>query len=367
MTSTFGKNIVTTIFGESHGHGIGVVIDGLPAGQRIDLEELSAFLMRRAPGQSAYTTERKEQDEPVFLSGILDGVLTGSPLSAVIYNKDQRSKDYSNLRDMPRPSHADWNAHVKYKGHMDMRGGGPFSGRITAPLSIAGGIAKQILKSRGIYVGAHLAEVAGIPDTCWDKVHLTEEDLSIPGQKDFPTLSEDAAAEIKSAIQRARDEQNSVGGIIECAAIGLPQGLGSPNYGGVESRLSHVLFSVPAVRGVSFGTGFPATRMTGRDHNDEYQIVDGQVRTVTNHAGGVVGGITNGMPLIFQVAIKPTSSIGLPQQSFSIAEMVEKTLEVVGRHDPCIAVRAVPVIEAACALVLLDLMEDENGFRSNQK
>ncbi|NLY73320.1 MAG: chorismate synthase [Tissierellia bacterium] len=361
MASTFGKKIVTTIFGESHGRGIGVVIDGLPPGEEIDMEELHGFLKRRAPGQSDYTTQRKEEDMPEFLSGLLGNTLTGSPVSAIIRNKDQRSSDYKNILDIPRPSHADYTAYIKYGGNMDMRGGGPFSGRITAPLCVAGGIALQILKRRGVHIAAHLLSAGEIEDCSWDLVTTQVEDLEALKSKDFPTISNESGRKMKAYLGELRQAGDSIGGLIECMAIGLPVGLGEPNYGGFESVLSAAIFSVPGVRGISFGTGFPAAKMKGSEHNDEFEILGGQIRTKTNHGGGVTGGITNGMPIRFHVAMKPTSSISKPQESFSLTENIEKNLVIEGRHDPCIAVRAVPVIEAACALVILDLWEDYYG------
>lgn len=358
MHSSFGQNIRITIFGESHGIGIGCVIDGLPPGEEISMAELSAFMTRRAPGQRG-TTPRVERDHPEVLSGYVDGVLTGSAVSMIIRNNDQRSSDY--IVDIPRPSHADLNARLKFGGHMDMRGGGPFSGRITAPLCLAGGVAKQILKRRGIVVGAHLAQLGEIRDEAWDVVNVQPEQLEAIGKKNFPTISASVADQMLDALDRLKEEEDSIGGRIHCMATGVPQGLGEPNYMGFESHLAHLLYCVPGMRGVSFGSGFDCVTMQGSEHNDAIVLQDGRYRTVTNHAGGIVGGITNGMPISFDVAMKPTASISKTQDSVSFSTGEAVKLNIAGRHDPSIVVRAVPVIEACLAIVLLDFLEGTHG------
>ena len=357
MASSFGEKVIVTIFGESHGKGIGLVIDGLPPGEKIDMKKLKSFLQRRAPGQNEYTTKRKEEDSVEFISGIVEDTIIGSPVCGIIRNEDVKPSDYKNLRDIPRPSHADYNAHIKYNNHMDMRGGGPFSGRLTGPLCVAGGIALQILERRGVHIAAHLASVGNIKDDKWDYLNPTIDSLKSIAMKDFPVISDEKAREMKNLIGRVKEEGDSIGGLIECMAIGLPIGLGEPNYNGFESMIGRLAFSIPGVRGISFGTGFPASEMRGSHHNDPYEIVDNKIKTKTNHSGGVVGGITNGMPMYFSLAMKPTSSISKPQDSFSIKEMKEKKLTIEGRHDPCIAVRSVPVVEAICAITILDLWE----------
>ena len=304
MSSEFGRTLRVGVFGQSHGAAIGVTVDGLPAGERIDLAELQAFLDRRRPGKSPLSTARKEADAPEFLSGLRDGVTCGSPLCAVIYNSDQHSSDYTELADKPRPSHADYTAWAKWGGQADMRGGGHFSGRLTAPLCIAGGMQRLILA--------------------------------------------------------AREAQDSVGGIVECAAIGLPAGLGDPMFDGMENRLASALFGIPAVKGVEFGAGFGASRLRGSENNDAFRVEDGRIVTETNRAGGILGGITTGMPLTLRVGIKPTPSIGRPQKTVSLARMENTELTIRGRHDPCIAHRAVPVVEAVTACVLLDLLLEEH-------
>lgn len=356
MPSVFGENIRVSIFGQSHSEAIGVVVDGLPAGFEVDMDALNAFLARRAPGQGRFTTARKESDLPEFVSGIVDGVTCGAPLCALIRNNDTRSGDYADLRDHPRPSHADYPAYVKFGAAHDIRGGGHFSGRLTAPLCIAGGIALQMLAERGVRVGAHLCSVGDVQDERFDPVTVSERDFERIAANGFPVLDEMAGARMFDAIERARMDADSIGGTIECAATGLPAGLGDALFGGLEGRLSQALFGIPAVKGVEFGSGFDGARMRGSENNDPFVVQEGSVRTLTNNAGGILGGITTGMPLIMRVAIKPTPSIGRAQRSVSLSEGEPYELTIRGRHDPCIAPRAVPVVEAAAALVLLDMM-----------
>lgn len=359
MSSEFGNILKISIFGQSHGKAIGVNIDGLPAGEPIDLEELNAFLDRRKPGKSPLSTARKESDTPVFLSGLENGVTCGFPLCAVIENSDQHSSDYSELADKPRPSHADYTARVKWGGHADMRGGGHFSGRLTAPLCIAGGIAKQILARRGIFVGAHLAAVGTENDAPFP-LHPTAELFDAIAAKPFPVVDDGAGDRMQALILEARKNLDSVGGIIECAAIGLPAGLGDPMFGGVENRLAAALFGIPAVKGVEFGLGFGSARLHGSENNDPFTVENGSVVTASNRAGGILGGITTGMPVTLRTAIKPTPSISRPQQTVSLSAMENAELVIRGRHDPCIAHRAVPVVEAVTAAVLLDLLLEGN-------
>ncbi len=359
MVSSFGNRFKITVFGESHGIAIGVVIDGLPPGEELDLAALNRFMTRRAPGQRG-TTPRKEKDTPEVLSGFVDGRTTGSAMTLIIRNRDHRSEDYD--LEIPRPSHADLNVHNKYGGSMDMRGSGPFSGRLTAPLCLAGGIAKQILEKRGIIVGAHLQQIGNIQDDSWDLTKVTREELQAIAGKNFPTISERAALEMLDYLDWLKEEGDSAGGLIHCMATGVPPGLGEPNYMDFESHLAHLLFAVPGMRGVSFGRGFEAVTMKGSEHNDPIEPDgEGGYRTVTNNAGGIVGGITNGMPISFQVAMKPAASIGKAQDSVSLMTGERKELNVVGRHDPSIAVRAVPVIEAVLAIVILDFLEEYHG------
>lgn len=359
MSSEFGHLLKISVFGQSHGKAIGVVVDGLTAGEAIDLDELQAFLDRRKPGKNRLSTARKESDAPTFLSGLENGKTCGAPLCAVMENGDQHSGDYAGLTDTPRPGHADYTAAVKWGGQADMRGGGHFSGRLTAPLCIAGGIAKQILARRGIHVGAHLSEVAGISDMPLP-LHPTAELFEKLAAKDFPVLDDGAGERMQQAILAAREELDSVGGIVECAAIGLPAGLGDPMFDGVENRLAAALFGIPAVKGVEFGAGFAAARSRGSENNDAFSVQNGAVVTDTNHAGGILGGITNGMPILLRTAMKPTPSIARAQKTVRLSQMEEIPLEIRGRHDPCIAHRAVPVVEAVTAAVLLDLLLEGN-------
>ena len=359
MSSEFGKLLKVSVFGQSHGTAIGVVIDGRPAGEAVDAEELRAFLDRRRPGKDGLSTARKETDIPEFLSGLEGGKTCGAPLCAVIRNGDQHSRDYSNLIDTPRPGHADYTAAVKWGGHADMRGGGHFSGRLTAPLCVAGGIAKQILARRGVHIGAHLESVGTAVDRRFP-LHPTPELFAEIAAKPFPVLDDAAGARMQVEILAAKKELDSVGGVIECAATGLPAGLGDPMFDGVENRLAAALFGIPAVKGVEFGAGFSAATWRGSQNNDPFAVEDGQVRAVTNHAGGILGGITTGMPVVFRIAVKPTPSIGRAQRTVSLSAGENAELTIHGRHDPCVAHRAVPVAEAVAAVVLLDLLLEGN-------
>ncbi|WP_418725955.1 chorismate synthase [Dysosmobacter sp.] len=359
MSSEFGHLLKISVFGQSHGTAIGVVVDGLPAGEAVDLTELQAFLDRRKPGKNPLSTARKEADAPTFLSGLENGMTCGAPLCAVIQNGDQHSGDYAGLTDTPRPGHADYTAGIKWGGHADMRGGGHFSGRLTAPLCIAGGIAKQILARRGVFVGAHLKEVAGIPDAPFP-LRPSAELFQEVAAKAFPVLDDGAGERMRAAILAAREDLDSVGGIVECAATGLPAGLGDPMFDGVENRLAEALFGIPAVKGLEFGAGFDAARLRGSENNDPFVLDHGAVAAESNRAGGILGGITTGMPLLLRAAFKPTPSIARPQRTVRLSTMEETDLEIRGRHDPCIAHRAVPVVEAVTAAVLLDLLLEGN-------
>lgn len=352
MSSTYGDNLKLSIFGQSHGAGIGMILDGIPAGLPVDLDVLQAFLNRRAPGQNVWSTPRKEEDRPEFLSGILDGFTCGAPIAAVIRNKNTRSGDYNNLKDCPRPGHADYTAQIKYGGFQDAAGGGHFSGRLTAPLCIAGGLCRQWLAERGITVAAHIAAITGIRDTPFDP--LNPEVNAV--RSEWPVLNAEAGAEMRAAIDAARMAGDSVGGIVECAVTGLPAGIGEPMFGGVESRIAQIVYGIPAVKGVEFGDGFAAATLRGSENNDAFTVTEGEIRTVTNHSGGILGGITSGMPVLFRVAVKPTPSISKQQQSVSLSRGEIQELTVKGRHDPCIVPRAVPVAEAAAAIAIFDLI-----------
>ena len=343
-----------TIFGESHGPAIGVTLTGVPAGLELDWDFIRTEMARRAPGRSALSTARKEADEPKVLSGVFEGKTTGSPLCAVIENTDTRSGDYARTKDLARPGHADYPAHVRYGGFNDYRGGGHFSGRLTAPLVFAGAVAKQILAQKGIFVGAHINSVYGISDQPledWDSLRAVAE-------KPFPVLDDAAGEEMQAAILEAKEEQDSVGGSIECAVFGLPAGLGSPDFGeNAEGIFSQYLFAVPAVKAVGFGAGAAFALMRGSEANDPLFVDDdGSVRAEQNCAGGVNGGITNGMPLVFEVTMRPTPSIARRQFTVDMAKNENAELELQGRHDPCVVHRAVPVIEAAAALAACELL-----------
>lgn len=354
MSSTYGDILKLSIFGQSHGEAIGMSLDGIPAGLPVDLVRLQEFLNRRAPGQNDYSTPRKEEDTPEFLAGIVNGHTCGAPIAAIIRNKNTRSGDYESLKDIPRPGHADYTAQIKYSGYQDVAGGGHFSGRLTAPLCIAGGLCKQWLELKGIQIAAHISVIAGVAD---EPIFLDWENPDFNAiHTDFPVLNPDAGKRMREEIAKAQADGDSVGGLIECIVTGLPAGLGDPMFGGMESRIAKIVYGIPAVKGLEFGTGFTGSYLRGSQNNDSFIVRDGKVFTENNRAGGILGGITNGMPLIFQVAIKPTPSISRPQNSISLSKMEAQTLEIKGRHDPCIVPRAVPVIEAAAAIAIFDAL-----------
>lgn len=353
MSSTYGESLKLSIFGQSHGPAIGMTLDGIPAGLTVDFEKLQVFLNRRAPGQHDWATPRKEEDKPEFLAGVLDGFTCGAPIAAVIHNHNTRSGDYAGLKDCPRPGHADYTAQIKYGGFQDAAGGGHFSGRLTAPLCIAGGLCLQWLEEMGIRIGARIACVGGLCDKeFFDPINPQLDQVC----KDFPALSPAAAEQMKGFIESVKATGDSVGGIIECAVVGLPAGLGEPMFGGVESKIAQIVYGIPAVKSLDFGAGYGSGYMRGSQCNDAFTIINGEVKTLTNNAGGILGGITNGMPVIFQVAIKPTPSIAQPQKTISLSMQENKDLTVHGRHDPCIVPRAVPVVEAAAAIAIYDLI-----------
>lgn len=356
MSSYFGKNIHVSLFGQSHSDAIGVTIDNLPTGQQVDMVALQQFLNRRAPGRDDTATPRKEGDIPNIICGLMEDITCGAPLTAIIQNTNTRSQDYEKLRDLPRPSHADYTAQIKYNGFQDIRGGGHFSGRLTAPLCVAGGICLQILKRDGIEIASHIHAIHGIEDTPFNPMGEDIDTLNALKSAPFPVLSAKAETEMRQAIGTARADGDSVGGVVECIVTGLPVGLGSPMFEGIESRLASILFGIPAVKGVEFGAGFSCATMLGSQHNDPFSIAESKISTTTNHAGGILGGISNGMPLLFRVAFKPTPSISKEQTTISLSRGETAPLSIHGRHDPCIVPRAVPVVEAAAAIVLLDLL-----------
>jgi len=360
MSSFWRSRLDLAIFGQSHAPGIGMTLDGLPPGEAIDMERLQAFLGRRAPGRFPWSTSRKEEDAPEFICGLVGGKTCGAPITAIIRNSDTRSGDYAQHADIPRPGHADYTAHVKYGGHQDSAGGGHFSGRLTAALCIAGGICLQILERRGVAIGAQITHIG------WEKavraldwISADKDALAKLREMDFPTLDRESAQRMIKEIESAKNKGNSVGGGIQCAVYGLPPGLGDPIFGGMENRVASLAFGVPALKGIEFGTGFGAADWEGSEHNDPFYFDGDTVKTTTNNHGGILGGITTGMPLIFQVAIKPTPSIAREQQSVSLSRKESATLKVKGRHDPCIVPRAVPCIEAVAAIAVLDAILDK--------
>ena len=346
MSSTCGENIKVTVFGQSHSAAIGMTLEGVPAGESIDMEELRAFLRRRAPGQNAWSTARKEEDIPEFLAGLKGGVSCGTPITAIIRNTDARPGDYEALRNVPRPGHADYTAFVKYGESADFSGGGHFSGRLTAALCIAGGICIQILRRGGVEIISRIAQTGPVKDR--------GELLFSTAENAFPTVNKDSGLEMQGYIASCKADGDSAGGIIECKVLGLPAGLGDPMFDGMENRIARLVFGIPACKGIEFGAGFGAALLRGSENNDPFDIEDGRIITKTNNCGGILGGITDGMPLVFRAAFKPTPSIAREQESVDLSTMEKETLKVSGRHDPCIVPRAVPVVEAAAALAVYD-------------
>lgn len=354
MSFSFGNKLKISIFGQSHSPMMGVSIDGLPAGEEISVDEINAFMARRAPGKSKLSTARKESDIPQIISGLAGGRTCGAPLAAVIANSDARSSDYDELKNVPRPSHADYAAFVKYGGHNDISGGGQFSGRLTAPLCFAGAVALQLLNRRGVAIGAHILSVGAERDE--PPENISRELLASLPSKALAVFDDSAGARMSDVIEEARMSADSVGGCVECFALGVEAGIGEPMFDGIENRISAAVFAIPAVKGIEFGDGFGFAEMRGSQANDAYAIRGGRVTLKTNHCGGIIGGITSGAPIVFRTAFKPTPSIGMEQDSVDLRTMSEVKLTVKGRHDPCIVPRAVPCVEAAAAVALLDLM-----------
>ncbi|MFA5524234.1 MAG: chorismate synthase [Tissierellales bacterium] len=362
MSGVWGNNLKLSIFGESHGKGIGVVIDGLPAGFEIDFEFIDKEMRRRAPGRSKIASQRKESDSFDIISGYFNNKTTGTPLCATIQNNDSRSNDYDKIKSLLRPGHADYTGYVKYSSFNDHRGGGHFSGRLTAPLVFAGAIANQILMKKGIVIGSHILSIGHIQDKSLDFINVDDNTLIEIKEKDFPTIDDEKGNRMKKLIEEVRMAGDSIGGIVETAIVNLQAGLGEPFFDSVESKLSQLLFSIPGVKGVEFGMGFGITRLKGSQANDEYYIENQEIRTYTNNNGGILGGITNGMPTIFRVAIKPTPSISKIQKTVDIKNMENAQILIEGRHDPCIVPRVVPVVEAVSALAILDLFMEHGGI-----
>lgn len=356
MSSIWGSNIKISLFGQSHGKAVGVTIHDFPTGVKLDMKSISGWMKRRSPGQDLFSTSRKEEDSFEILSGIVDEKTTGEPLTAVIYNKDIKSQDYEDIAFLPRPSHADYAAHIRYGGHNDKRGGGHFSGRLTAGLVFAGGVCEQVLEKKGVVCGAHIKSIKDIEDKSFDLVNVSAGLLRELRAKDFPVIDDKVGNKMKQAILFAREKGDSVGGVIECAIVGFPAGLGDPMFDGVENKISSLIFGIPAIKGIEFGRGFDISKIYGSQANDDFYIEHSKVKTHSNNNGGINGGITNGMPIVFRVAVKPTPSIFKEQNTVNLKTMQNAKITIQGRHDPCIVKRAVPVVEAAANIAALDLI-----------
>lgn len=357
MTWVLGNRIKINIFGESHGPAIGGVVEGLVSGLKIDMEELEAFLAKRAPGKTKLTSPRKEEDRPVFHSGLLDGYTTGTPIAFTIKNSDHRSKDYSDFANSPRPSHADLTARLRFGDRVDMRGGGNFSGRLTAPICVIGGILIQLLRYKGISIGAHLYKLGPIIDANYNLLDLSYDDIEKLKNADFPTIDQEVGRRMQDYINQVRSNMDSIGAVIECGVVGLKAGYGNPMFEGIESSISKNVFSIPGVKGVEFGQGFAVADMLGSDHNDRmYYKEDGSIGYCSNNSAGIIGGISTGMPIVFRLAVKPTPSIGIEQKTINLLTKENVTIEIKGRHDPCIGIRVVPVVEAMTAISLADFV-----------
>lgn len=357
MSSMFKSNISFSIFGESHGNGIGVVLDNVPSGEFIDMEKVIDFMQRRSPKKDGTTTSRSEKDIPKVISGLYNEYTTGTPLCAIIGNTDTKSKDYENVSKLARPGHADYTGNIRYKGYNDVRGGGHFSGRLTAPLCFAGAVCGQILERRGIYIGAHVLQIHETKDIPFDMVNVSREDILEIRKKNFPTISDAKAIVMKEDILKASSGLESLGGIVECVAINVPAGIGSPMFDGLENTISQLMFGIPAVKGIEFGAGFEVANMTGSQNNDSFYVDErNRVRTKTNNHGGILGGISSGMPIVCRVAFKPTPSIAQAQETIDYSTMTNSIIEIKGRHDPCIVPRAVPCVEAVMNIAILSHM-----------
>lgn len=356
MSSTYGDKVKISVFGESHGNGIGVVIDGLPAGVKIDMDKVLVQMSRRAPGNDKTATTRKESDIPKIMSGMLGDTLTGAPLCAVIENTNTRSGDYGNLISCPRPGHSDYTAYVKYNGANDIRGGGHFSGRLTAPIVFAGSICRQILEQKGIKIAAHINSIGNVSDEGFNPLNIDRALIKKLNNSSFALIDNSVEEKMREEVEQARMDVDSVGGTVECAVTGVDAGVGGPMFGGVEGAIAQAVFGVPAIKGIEFGRGFELSKMRGSQSNDPFRYKDGKVVTETNNCGGILGGITDGMPIIFRAVVKPTSSISKMQKTVDLQKKENAEIQVKGRHDPCIVPRAVPVIEAVTAVAIINLL-----------
>lgn len=356
MSYSFGKNFKVTLFGQSHSEDLGIIIDGISAGYKINKDLIRKNLDRRRPGKNKFSTARKEDDDFKIVSGEVDGLTCGAPICAIIENKDMKSKDYDNLKDRPRPSHADYPAYVKFNGFNDIRGGGQFSGRMTAPIVIAGSIAEDLLLNRGIKIYSRIKSLGDEEDAKLELKDINEDKLSNLKNEDFPVFDYEARKKMQEEILKAKEEVDSIGGIVETFILNMPVGIGEPFFDSLESVISHAVFSVPGIKGIEFGSGFEATKMRGSLHNDEYYYEKGEVKTKSNNHGGIIGGLSSGMPIIFRTAVKPTSSISKTQSTISLKDKKNVDLEIVGRHDPSIVPRALVAIEMITAIAILDLV-----------
>jgi chorismate synthase len=354
LSGTWGKNIKYTIFGESHGEGIGIVIDNLPPGLELHISKIKLELQRRQPGSNDFVTSRKEADEFEILSGIFNHRTTGAPLCCFIKNTGHQSSDYDRTKDLIRPSHADYTAYIKYKGFNDYRGGGHFSGRLTAAIVFAGAVAKQILSEHNISIISHIYKIGNLCDSSLCNKDLSIEDFSHLTSMSFPTIDVSIGAVMQQRISDVKALGDSIGGIVETAILNLPAGLGSPFFDSLESTIAHLMFSIPGMKGIEFGSGFDLAEMKGSEANDHFYMEDSKICTLTNHNGGILGGISTGMPLVFKTVFKPTPSIALEQNTVNIKQLQNTKLNLIGRHDPCIVPRALPVVEAAAAMSILD-------------
>lgn len=361
MSYSFGKNFKVTLFGQSHSEEIGIVIDGISAGYKINKDLIRKNLERRRPGKNKFSTARKEDDDFKIMSGEVEGITCGAPLCALIENKDQKSRDYDNLKDRPRPSHADYPAYVKFKGFNDIRGGGQFSGRMTAPIVIAGSIAEDLLLNRGIKIYSRIKSIGQASDIDLNLNDIGEEKLYDLKNEDFPVFQNEAREKMQEEILKAKEDGDSIGGIVETFILNMPVGIGEPFFDSIESVISHAVFSVPGIRGIEFGSGFEAAKMRGSINNDEYFYEDGKVKTKTNNHGGIIGGLSSGMPIIFRTAVKPTSSIAKAQNTISLKDKKNVNLKIIGRHDPSLVPRALVAIEMITALAILDLVMEGEG------
>lgn len=363
MSYSFGKNFKVTLFGQSHSEEIGIIIDGISAGYKINKDLIRKNLDRRRPGKNKFSTARKEDDDFKIVSGEVDGLTCGTPICAIIENKDQRSRDYDNLKDRPRPSHADYPAYVKFKGFNDMRGGGQFSGRMTAPIVIAGSIAEDLLLKRDIKIYTRIKSIGDEEDVKLELRDINEDKLSNLKNEDFPVFDHEVREKMEGEILKAKEDGDSIGGIVETFILNMPVGIGEPFFDSIESVISHAVFSVPGIKGIEFGSGFAASKMRGSLHNDEYYYENGEVKTKSNNNGGIIGGLSTSMPIIFRTAVKPTSSISKTQSTISLKDKKDVDLKVVGRHDPSIVPRALVAIEMITAVAILDLLMEGERWK----